>query len=88
MNTVNMARLSRCEIFSTSPLDGKALDSARTPGIELKAALKRCKLLIPSTGRMPEQRKIAEATYKPGTLQSCFSPSHQLSHTMSAFQSL
>jgi len=35
MNTVNMAHLSRCEIFSTSPLDGKALDGARTPGIEL-----------------------------------------------------
>jgi hypothetical protein len=27
MNTVNMARLSRCEIFLTSPLDAKALDN-------------------------------------------------------------
>ena len=27
MNAVNMARLSRCKIFPTSPRDGKALDN-------------------------------------------------------------
>jgi hypothetical protein len=27
MNTVNMARLSRCEIFLASPLDCEALDN-------------------------------------------------------------
>jgi len=48
MNTVNMARLSRCEIFLTSPLDGEALDNPLRPECYLRS---RYVLLPMSAGR-------------------------------------
>ena len=48
MNTLNMARLSRCEIFLTSPLDGKALDNPLRPECYLRS---RYALLPMSAGR-------------------------------------
>src|SRR5258706_13834768 len=50
MNTVNMARLSRCEIFLTSPLDGKTLDNPLRPECYLRS---RYVLLPMSAGRTP-----------------------------------
>jgi len=48
MNTVNMLRLSRCAIFLTSPLDGKAVDNPLRP----ERYLRSWYILLPmSTGR-------------------------------------
>ncbi len=37
MNTINMARLSRCAIFLTSPLDGEALNNPLGPECYLRS---------------------------------------------------